>query len=670
MKGKKGVDIVLLILGLCLLGFWITKGLEAGVSGDEYVHHKHANDVVDYYASFGQKQAALNTPVTNLKYYGQSIDNLSALIVRFFGFKDVFITRHILSIVAGWFIMIFTFLLVRKIGGIWAGILAVLFLLLSPRFIGHSFNNLKDIPFALAYLMSVYYIIKWIQQLPKTSKGKDLMLIFSIALAISVRPAGMIAICYFALFLLVWYFYNYKKIKVSSLVSNFFFIAGTAYIVGLLFWPYALENPIWHPIQSHFVMSNYQVTLRQLFEGKLYWSDQLPWYYIFKFIGISTPIPIVVLFMLSPILFHKGLKKEINRSILIGMFFVIFFPLLFIVIKSSNLYGGARHLLFIYPIICIVTSLLVAAFMKAYKSLFPRIVVVGLLFIGFYHSGKAIFHNHPLQYTYFNQFVGGLKGAQGNYETDYYYTSLRVASEQLLDSIFFDKRDTLIIASNFRIDPYIKSSARNLKYIYTPYYERGNVNWDYGLFVPAHLYPYDEKSIHWPDEFIMFDVEIDQVPLCIGLKRRCKNDYKAFEALKNGKNDMAIDYAQRAIRIKPNNLSANLSLGKAHLELKNYKAARDAFQMCLTILPNYEPASYYLALIEFENQNSTHSIPILKGILEFNPKYTRAHLLLADIHIEDNNYELALVNLKQALKYKPNDEEIINKVHFIKSKYQ
>jgi len=670
MMGKKGVDIVLLILGLCLLVFWITKGLEAGVSGDEYAHHKHANDVVDYYASFGQKQAALNTPVTNLKYYGQSIDNLSALIVRFFGFKDVFITRHILSIVAGWFIMIFTFLLARKIGGIWVGILAVLFLLLSPRFIGHSFNNLKDIPFALAYLMSVYYIIKWIQQLPETSKGKDLMLIFSISLGISIRPAGMIAICYFALFLLVWYFYNYKKIKVSSLVSNFFFIAGAAYIVGLLFWPYALENPIWHPIQSHFVMSNYPVTLRQLFEGKLYWSDQLPWYYIFKFIGISTPIPIVVLFMLSPIFFHKGLKKEINHSILIGMFFVIFFPLLFIVIKSSNLYGGARHLLFIYPIICIVTSLLVAAFMKVNKPLLPRIIVVGLLLIGFYHSAKAIIHNHPLQYTYFNQFVGGLKGAQGNYETDYYYTSLRVASEQLLDSICVDKRDTLIIASNFRIDPYIKSSAQNIKYIYTPYYERGNVNWDYGLFVPAHLYPYDEKSIHWPDEFMMFDVEIDQVPLCIGLKRRCKNDFKAFEALKNGKNDMAIDYAQRAIRIKPNNLSANLSLGKAHFELKNYKAARDAFQMCLTILPNYEPAAYYLALIEFENQNSTHSIPILKRILEFNPKYTRAHLLLADIHIEDNNYELALINLKQALKYKPNDEEIINKVHFIKSKYQ
>ena len=31
--------------------------------------------------------------------------------------------------------------------------------------------------------------------------------------------------------------------------------------------------------------------------------------------------------------------------------------------------------------------------------------------------------NHPYEYIYYNQLVGGLNGAYGNYETDYYYVS-------------------------------------------------------------------------------------------------------------------------------------------------------------------------------------------------------------------------------------------------------
>ena len=35
------------------------------------------------------------------------------------------------------------------------------------------------------------------------------------------------------------------------------------------------------------------------------------------------------------------------------------------------------------------------------------------------------YRNHPNEYVYFNEFVGGLKNVYGDYETDYYFNSLK-----------------------------------------------------------------------------------------------------------------------------------------------------------------------------------------------------------------------------------------------------
>ena len=49
------------------------------------------------------------------------------------------------------------------------------------------------------------------------------------------------------------------------------------------------------------------------------------------------------------------------------------------------------------------------------------------------HPLKFMIANPPYFYLYYNQFVGGLKGAYANYETDYYYVSQTEASEWLID---------------------------------------------------------------------------------------------------------------------------------------------------------------------------------------------------------------------------------------------
>ena len=49
------------------------------------------------------------------------------------------------------------------------------------------------------------------------------------------------------------------------------------------------------------------------------------------------------------------------------------------------------------------------------------------------HPLKFMIENPQFYYMYYNQIVGGLKGAYANYETDYYYVSQTAASEWLID---------------------------------------------------------------------------------------------------------------------------------------------------------------------------------------------------------------------------------------------
>ena len=71
--------------------------------------------------------------------------------------------RHLLNALVGFAGVVGVYLLARSISGSsLVGLGAALFLILSPRYYGHTFNNPKDIPFAVFYLFSIFAIIRCI----------------------------------------------------------------------------------------------------------------------------------------------------------------------------------------------------------------------------------------------------------------------------------------------------------------------------------------------------------------------------------------------------------------------------------------------------------------------------------------------------------------------------
>ncbi len=659
-----------LLFWLLLLGAFVRLSLDAGISGDEYLHLNQSYKVLDYYKSLGKDKSALHTPKTFLKYYGQSFDNIATLISEIFNVDDIFTLRHILNAFAAWLTLLFTFLTARELSNRKTAIFAVILLLLSPRFIGHSFNNLKDIPFALGFIASLYFILKYLKNLRNSPNIVKAGLITVIAFTLSIRPAGVLIIIYLWMSVLIRILqlgkFNLKEMWQEAI--PLFFISLTGYFAGLLFWPYAMENPLWHPIQSTIVMTDYYITIRQLFEGTLYWSDQLPWYYLIKYIVITIPIAVIMGTAISLFHFKKYLFKKSSFLPFATLLFITLFPILFILIKSSNVYGGWRHILFIYPPLVIISALgynWVADIKrtKATKYIFTTITLLLL-------AEPLLFmvRNHPYEIVYFNPLIGGMKGAKGSYEMDYYYHSTRESSEKLIKYIQTHNEDRVIVAGNFETVWFFRDFPAVIKNLYTPYYYKNSKNWDYNIITAAYMTPFSLQPERWPPPNTIFTIDVDKVPICAVLKRETKNDWRAIKLIEEGETDSAIVMLQKVIDVYPNNETAYLELGKVYLKMASYLPAEETFVKCLKVLPTYEPAYYYLAEAQFKMGEKEAAIQTLKKLLSINSKYLLAYINLADYYLELDKNSDAKDILEKCLKIKPKYSKALYKLKEIKNR--
>lgn len=82
MMKKKNLKYIFFITSAILLIMMLLTSRDAGITCDEVLHYNHSVNVYNYFASHGEDISSLNTPETNLKYYGQSFDNLATIIIK------------------------------------------------------------------------------------------------------------------------------------------------------------------------------------------------------------------------------------------------------------------------------------------------------------------------------------------------------------------------------------------------------------------------------------------------------------------------------------------------------------------------------------------------------------------------------------------------------------
>jgi hypothetical protein len=193
-----------------------------------------------------------------------------------------------------------------------------------------------------------------------------------------------------------------------------------AIIVMYLTWPYLWTDPIGHLFGSLKAMSAYPWTGGVLFNGIEYSSTALPYSYLPVLLGIQLTEPVWVLSIAGLVVSIIGLREKRGLIELTVLWFII--PILGFIILHSALYDNFRQIFFILPPVFWMAS---AAFEKI-KNLKWQIVLVTLCLIP---SIAGIIHLHPYEYIYYNSFIGGMNGAQGRFELDYWGISYREAAE-------------------------------------------------------------------------------------------------------------------------------------------------------------------------------------------------------------------------------------------------
>jgi len=630
MTARKMYWLILLWIFFLL----IFLSLNAGISGDEHLHYQHSEYVNKYFSSGKTDLAALNTPETHLKYYGQVFDNISYALNSLLNSNSPYTTRHILNAFSGFLMILFSSLIAVSLGGYRAGILTALLLFLSPRILGHSLNNLKDIPFALGYVMAIWGLVKSMQLYPKISLSPMLVIALGFGIAFGTRAGGLILIPIVLLFsLLNWLsIANLKNLDRLhawwpgiKLFGALVLALTAGYILGILYWPFALQDPLRNPFEALSVMTHYEVSIRQVFNGEWIWSEKMPWFYGIKWILISSPIVILAGFVIH-FIFIKHFFKEWSWPILSLLLFGSLFPLIWTVIKDSNLYGGWRHLLFIYPVICIISGLGWIWLYKRFDSVLWKIFLPALILVGLAGPAIHIIRNHPVEYVYFNKLAGGVEKANGKYEMDYYFHAVKKAfhwlKHRINDSGVFVP---ITVASNFPIGEYYLSKSPRFHTSYMNYYIRGKFDWDYGIFSSSYIDPAQIRNKNWPPKNTIYEVCVDQVPVCVVIERKNKLDLEGLGLYRQSRFAEADSLFSACLETDPDNETALLYLAwtKKHLGLLN------SSDSLADILLQKHPLSDNALDLKVRNaisaENYVRAREILNQLLKQNYKFPPAH---------------------------------------------
>ena len=648
--------IFLLLLGVIFIVMVIYTP-DYGINGDDVSQYNYGKSVWSFLSTFGNDRTAVTGRYleNTQTLYGGFFEGISAMLINFFHPKDVFLFRHYWVMLFGFLGVVITGLLAKEIGGWRTGILAIVFLFFTARYFGESFNNSKDIPFAVTYILAVYAIILWLKNI-ETLKWKPTILMgLAIALCISMRIGGLLLFGYLGLFYLVtlWQKKLYKGNLLKSSLLHLAVAVVLAYFVSILWWPYALESPISGPLKALKVMSNFPLSIYTLFEGHKIDTVLLPLHYLPKWLLIGLPLYLLLGFIGGTISVID-ISKKINSTYLWMIIFVTLFPVLYILYKNSVLYDGFRHVMFLIPPMAVTAAIFFIYVFdgisnKGFKYAFAGITLVLIIL-----PARFMFANHPNEYVYFNEIAGGIKNSYGNYETDYYMNSINQGYKWLLKNELskVPSKDTIVIATNC-IEPlmeYQKISPIPFKPLYCRFYEKNQANWDYALYYSRFLDKEQLENGYFPSSMAIHIINADGVPLCAILKNDPqRNGFKGYRAMQRQDTAHAITWFNQAVAKYHEDMEVWDYLAILYMSINDTAAAQNAINKAMAVSTLDIRTAFLAGDMALQLNNFKNADKIYRSMIKEYPKMGEAYLQLGKAQAGLGNYDLAIDKIKQGI---------------------
>ena len=309
-------------------------------------------------------------------------------------------------------------------------VFGALFLALTPRYFSDIHNNMKDAPMAAVFAVNIWLLWRLVHK----HRPIDLLLsVLAFAIAFNTKINSIFIPLVFASWLILL---GITKVQTQFPRRIFWYFLLAPLAAYLLWWGFWADpmGQIMHAVRTFgFGTDNIEV----LVNGNWHCSGKnVPWYYPYWFIGITTPLRILGFFLFSigsslALIFSKKRTNLLSlRLLLLAWFFV---PLTRYFLPKIGVIDGVRHFEEVLYPLCALAAIgfydLVQVFSKRrtdfWKSKIFILATVGII-------GSLIWNvvsYHPFQITYYNELVGGITGAYGKYDLDYWGGSQKYAVE-------------------------------------------------------------------------------------------------------------------------------------------------------------------------------------------------------------------------------------------------
>ncbi len=431
---------VVLLLGLLLVGSY-------GISIDEnqqrdigMISLKHVGQrVAPAWVAADHDFDKYNTPLAEFqdRDYGVAFETPVSLLERLLkiGYEgDKFRFRHLCTFLVCFAGLLALYQLAARRFGDWRyGLLAALWLLLSPRLFAESFYNDKDAVFMALFAIATN---TGVRLLLRPTAGQALWHALACAITIDVRIMGIL-LPVATLGLLGWRGLR-GEVRWGRIVglTGLYGVVLAGLVVVL--WPYLWPAPLHNFIEAYNHMKQFRWGGVVLYRGEFVLATSLPWHYPLVWMGITTPLLYLGAGLLGMGLVGRqlarlhwrlwrdegGLQDVLFLSLFVG-------PLAAVIVLHSVLYDGWRQLYFVYPAFLLLglRGWVAAAAWRPRWAGWPRALRV-LTALSLLMTTAQMVRDHPLQNLYFNLLAG--PNVAERFEMDYWGLGYRQDLEYII----------------------------------------------------------------------------------------------------------------------------------------------------------------------------------------------------------------------------------------------
>lgn len=435
------VAVLLFFLAYLILGVVLHR--DYGVSWDETAQRVIGIHTFDYV--FRGDPALLSHED---RYYGAAFEVVLVGLERLLGLsgepRAIHFLRHLVTFLVFYAGLIAFYRLGReRFRSAWLAGLGCLFLALNPRIFAHAFFNSKDIPALALFVIAVLTLLRFLRL---RTPGSAALHALASALLIDVRiPGVMIYAMTLGFFVLdtVLRPAHRGHGRRAGAVLLFHTVVLVALVV--LFRPILWTDPVGNFVAVFRHMSHYPMKAAVLYLGEFLLPREIPWHYIPVWIGITTPLVVLGLFLAGcGAVVGRVLRRplETYRRQRDDLVFLVWFfgPLLAVILLGSALYDGWRQMYFVYPALVLLALRGLHAVRPAWRALRRRLAGraagagLALLVAGqLVWLGSILIRYHPHQQVYFNRLAGpSLAHVKPRFDLDYWGVSYRQALEHLV----------------------------------------------------------------------------------------------------------------------------------------------------------------------------------------------------------------------------------------------